>query len=192
MRKIGIFTAVVVFVVGGGETAYAQTEDLEPRVAGGNGITTIGFSGFIDKFMSTEDVFPWQATMHVDVMRFVSSRLAVRGGVIGSTTIGGDHDEDSREAGPRARSLQAAGALFYFFTPESMASLYAGGEYRAQLTDRAERDAGSVLGKAGIQAAISSRVATYVEAGYGMRLTRGPDDERQTRIVGALGLRVRF
>ena len=69
---------------------------------------------------------------------------------------------------------------------------YAGVEYRAQLTDRPESDAGSVLGKGGLEAAVSSRVLVFIEGGYGARLTRGEDDELQTRIVAEVGFRIRF
>jgi hypothetical protein len=73
-----------------------------------------------------------------------------------------------------------------------MLSLYAGGEYRAQLTSRADRDAGAVLGVGGLQGAVSSRVSVYVEGGYGVRLTPGDDDERQMRLAGQIGLRIKF
>ena len=60
------------------------------------------------------------------------------------------------------------------------------------LTNRAEHDAGTVLGKGGVQAAISARISLFVEGGYGVRLTRGAEDERQTRIVAELGVRIKF
>jgi DNA-binding winged helix-turn-helix (wHTH) protein len=169
-----------------------QTEDIEPRAVGGTGVTSIGLSGSIDKFTSSQDVFPWQVTLHVDITHFVSDRFAIRGGLIGSSSFGDDQDDDTSATGPGAPSLQAHGGLAYYFTPHAMASFYAGGEYRAQLTDRAEGDAGTVLGKGGLQAAISSRVGVFVEGGYGVRLTRGADDEQQTRLVGELGVRIKF
>ncbi len=180
------------FLAAGTASAAAQTEDIEPRAIGGAGVMTIGISGFIDKFMSTEEVFPWQATVNVDFTRFLTRRFAVRGGLIGSGRFGGDEDESEGDTGPGASALHAHGGLLYYFTPDALASVYAGGEYRAQLTNRADEDAGTVLGKGGLEAAISSRVRLFVEGGYGMRLTRGPDDERQTRLVGELGVRVKF
>jgi DNA-binding winged helix-turn-helix (wHTH) protein len=193
VRNVGYLLRLALIAIGiSAAPANAQTDDLEPRSIGGAGVSAIGVSGFIDKFMSTEEVFPWQVTVHVDFTRFVSDKLAVCGGLIGSTTFGSEDDEDSRVIGPGVPSLHAHGGVAYYFTPESMASVYAGGEYRAQLTNRAERDAGTVLAKGGVQAALSSRVSVFVEGGYGVRLTRGSEDERQTRIVGELGVRIKF
>lgn len=178
-------------LVGAAHPAIAQTEDVEPRTVGGPGVTAIGVAGFIDTLASSEDRFPLRVTAQVDVTRFLTRHLAVRGGVIGSESFGGDDPED-RPTGPGVPSLQAAVAGLFYFTPEAMLSFYTGGEYRAQLTSRADRDAGTMLGKAGLHGAASSRVGVYVEAGYGLRLTRGDDDERQTRVVGAVGVRIKF
>jgi hypothetical protein len=114
----------------------------------------------------------------------------VRGGLLGAGRFGGDTEDEP--VGPGASALHALAGAHWFFTPQSMASFYAGGEYRAQLTRRAERDAGTMLGKAGVEAALSSRAHFFVEGGYGIHLTRGADDERQTRIVGEIGLRIKF
>jgi DNA-binding winged helix-turn-helix (wHTH) protein len=193
VRSVGyLFRLAVVTLVLSAAPAYAQTQDVEPRTVGGLGVNSIGVSGFIDKFMSSVETFPWHLTAHVDFTRFVSEKFAVRGGLIGATDFGGDEDEDSRVTGPGAWSLQAHGGLAYYFTPQSMASVYAGGEYRVPLTNRAEKDVGTVLGKGGVQAAISSRMSLFVEGGYGARLTRGTEDERQMRVVGELGVRIKF
>jgi hypothetical protein len=188
IRRSFVAAALVLLVAA---TSSAQTEDIEPRVIGGSGVTSVGFSGFIDRFTSSEALFPWHVTAHVDVTRFLTNRIAVRGGLIGSTLFAGD-DADERATGPGTGSLDAAVAGLFYFTPEAMASFYTGGEYRAPLTARAERDAGTMLGKAGVQAAISSRASVFVEGGYGARLTRGDDDELQTRIVAEIGLRIKF
>ena len=178
-------------VAGAAGPALAQTEDVEPRTVGGAGVTAIGVAGFIDSLASSEDTFPLRVTAQVDVTRFVTRHLAVRGGLIGSESFGGD-DADDRPTGPGVPSLQAAVAGLFYFTPDAMLSVYTGAEYRAQLTSRADRDAGTLLGKGGLHGAVSSRVGVYVEAGYGLRLTRGDDDERQTRLAGEVGLRIKF
>ena len=170
-------------------TAAAQ-EDIEPRVVGAGGVNSVGISGFIDALSSSEATFPVHATMHLDVGRFVTGRIAVRGGLIGSTTFRDDSDEIS--TGPGAASLHAAISGLYYFTPGSMLSAYGGAEYRAQLTRRAERDSGTALGVAGIEATVSSRASFFVQGGYGARLTRGDEGELQTRLVGAIGLRIKF
>jgi hypothetical protein len=188
IRRLCVAAALVMLVT---VTSSAQTEETEPRVIGGGGVTSVGFSGFIDRFTSSEALFPWHVTAHVDVTRFLTNRIAVRGGLIGSTLFAGD-DADERATGPGAASLEAAVAGLFYFTPEAMASLYTGGEYRAPLTSRAERDAGTLLGKAGVQAAMSSRASVFLEGGYGARLTRGDDDELQTRIVAEIGFRIKF
>jgi hypothetical protein len=174
-----------------GRPAFAQTEDIEPRTVGGPGVTAIGVAGFVDTLASSEEAFPFRVTAHVDVTRFLTRRLAVRGGLIGSDRFGGD-DADDQPTGPGVPSLQAAAAGLFYFTPDAMLSFYTGGEYRAQLTSRADRDAGTLLAKGGLHGAASSRVGVYVEAGYGLRLTRGDDDERQMRLVGEVGLRIKF
>jgi hypothetical protein len=188
MSRIGLAWFVTLVSV---TAASAQSEDVEPRIVGSAGVTTIGLSGFLDKFASTEESFPLIATAQVDLTRFITGRLAVRGGLIGTASFGGD-DSDERPTGPGAPALHALGGLFFYFTPRSMVSFYSGGEYRAPLTPRPERDAGTMLGKGGLEAALSSRVGMFVEGGYGVRLTRGEDDERQTRIVGEIGFRIRF
>lgn len=169
--------------------ALAQ-EDLEPRTVGGAGVTTIGLAGFIDRFASSESTFPTQITLQADAGRFITGRIAVRGGLIGSTTIGAD--EDDVVTGPGAAALHARGAALFYFTPQSMASLYAGVEYRAQLTRRADQDAGTALGLGGVEASVSSRASVFVQGGYGARLTLGDEGERQWRLVADIGFRIRF
>jgi hypothetical protein len=168
--------------------ASAQ-EDIEPRVVGSTGTTTAGVSGFIDRFSSTEDDFPWRVSLYFDLSRFVTSKIAVRGGLVGATTF---HDEDDESVGSSTSSLNAFAGALYFFTPQSMVSLYSGAEYRGQLNRRAERDAGTVLGLGGVQAMLSSRAGLFIEGGYGVRLTKGDEGERLTRLTGQIGLRIRF
>jgi hypothetical protein len=167
----------------------AAQEDIEPRVVGGRGTMSVGVSGFVDRFASTEETFPTQATVHVDVSRFVTGRFAVRGGLIGSAAFGGDEDAAT---GPGTPALDALGAVLYYFTPQSLASFYAGAEYRAPLTGRADKEAGSALGLAGVHATISSRASIFIQGGYGARLTRGDEGELQTRITAEVGFRIKF
>jgi hypothetical protein len=168
--------------------AWAQ-EDIEPRVVGLTGTTMAGLSGFIDRFSSSEDDFPWRVSLYFDLSRFVTSKIAVRGGLVGATTF---HDEDDESSGSSASSLDAFASGLYFFTPRSMVSLYSGVEYRAQLNRRAERDAGTASGVGGVQAMLSSRAGLFVEGGYGIHLTKGDEGERLTRLTGQLGVRIRF
>jgi hypothetical protein len=170
-------------------TPASAQEDIEPRVVGESGTMTIGVSGFIDRFSSSESTFPTHATLHVDVSRFVTGRFAVRGGLIGSTAFGGDEDAGT---GPGAAAIDAVAGIFYYFTPQSMASFYTGAEYRAPLTRRAAKEPGSALAIAGLQAAVSSRAAVFVQGGYGSRLTHGDEGELQLRVAGEVGFRIRF
>lgn len=169
-------------------SALAQ-EDLEPRTVGGAGVTAVGLSGFIDQHASSESTFPTHLTLNADVTHFLTARVAVRGGVIGSTAFGQTAGETT---GPGAAALHALGGVLFFFTPQSMLSFYTGAEYRAQLTGRADKDAGSLLGLGGLQAALSSRASVFVQAGYGGRLTRGDEGEFQSRVAGEVGVRIRF
>jgi hypothetical protein len=181
--------AVVFFTIAS-VPAFAQ-EDLEPRIVASAGQTTVGFSGFIDKFSSSEASFPLHATLHLEVSRFVTNRIALRGGVIGSAVIGGD-EGDEVVTGPGATAVDALGSVLYYFTPTSMVSFYAGTEYRMPVSRRAAREAGTALGLAGLQATVSSRAAIFVQGGYGARLTRGDDGEWQRRLAAAIGFRLRF
>ena len=122
--------------------------------------------------------------------RFISGRLAVRAGLIGNTFFG--DSEGETPAGPQAAALHAHGDVLFYFTPQSMMSGYTGVEYRAQLTHRADKDAGTALGLAGLEATLSSRASVFVQGGYGVRLTRGDEGELQSRIVGEIGFRIRF
>lgn len=168
----------------------AAQEDVEPRVVGGRGVTTIGLAGFVDKYASSETTFPTHASLHVDLGRFITSRIAVRGGLLGSTTFG--EPDDDVTTGPGAAALHALGSVQFYFTPQAMVSFYTGAEYRSQLTRRAGTDAGTLLGLGGLQATVSSRASVFVQAGYGARLTRGDEGEWQTRVTGELGFRIRF
>jgi hypothetical protein len=165
-------------------------EEIAPRIVGEAGTNSIGIGGFIDNFSSSEATFPLHATVHVDVSRFVTHHIALRGGIIGSTTFRDDGDEIV--TGPGAASLHALVSGLYYFTPRSMVSLYTGVEYRAQLMRRAAPDSGTALGLGGVQAAISSRASLFVQGGYGARLTRGDEGEWQTRLTGEIGLRIKF
>jgi len=172
-------------------TALAQTEEIEPRTVGGRGATFVGLSGFVDRFSSSEEALPLNYTAQVDVCRFITNKFAIRVGAVGSGSLGGENPEELR-VGSGAPSLHAAGGLLYYFTPRSMISMYVGAEYWAQLTERAERDTGSVLGTAGLQAALSSRASFFIQGGFGARLARGEDDGLLSRIVAQAGLRIRF
>jgi len=149
----------------------------------------IGAAGYVDRFSSSEDTFPTNYTLHVDVGRFISSRIVIRGGLVGTASVGA---EDDLPTGPGASALHALVGGVYYFTPRSMASLYAGGEYWAQLTQRATSDAGVVVGTLGMQGLVSSRASVFIEGGYGVGLTRGDEGELRSRIVGRAGVRLKF
>jgi hypothetical protein len=168
-----------------------QSEDTEPRVIGRPGTMLVGFSGYVDRFFSPEAVLPINYLAQVDVCRFITKRFAVRVGAVGTGSFGGDN-EDELASGSGAPSVHASGGVLFYFTPESMISFYLGGEYWAQLTQRAGRDTGSLLGTGGIHAAISSRASLFIQGGVGARVARGEDDELFTRFVAQLGLRIKL
>ena len=183
MRNIFVFVALFACPV-----VTAAQEDIEPRVVGAVGVTTLGIGGFVDGFSSSEDTFPVRASVNVDVTRFMTTRIAVRGGVVGATTF----RDDDAATGPGAAALDALVSGLFYFTPQSMLSLYAGGEYRAPLTRRADHDLGTALGLLGTEATVSSRASIFVQTGYGARLTRGDEGELQTRFTGQIGVRIKF
>ena len=59
-----------VFTLAACASSWAQ-EDLEPRIVGDRGTTTVGLSGFIDKYSSSESTFPTHATINTDVTHFI-------------------------------------------------------------------------------------------------------------------------
>jgi hypothetical protein len=169
-----------------------ESEDVEPRVIGRPGTMLVGISGFVDKFASSENLFPTNYTAQVDVCRFLTKRFAVRVGTVGTGSVGGEEADEVVSAGSGAPSVHASGGLLFYFTPQSMASFYVGGEYWAQLTRRVAGDTGSLLGVAGLHAAISSRASVFIQGGVGARIARGDDDELLSRIVAQLGLRIKL
>jgi hypothetical protein len=165
-------------------------EDVEPRVIGTRGTTAIGLAGYADRISSEDDNLPLHLTLQVDVSHFLTKRIAVRGGVVGSGALGGDPDDVATGVG--VTSLHAFGAANYYFTPQSMASFYAGAGYWAQLTARDGADRGSILGLAGIEAAVSSRATLFMEGGYGIGLTKTDDGATRQRFIARLGVRVKL
>jgi hypothetical protein len=172
-----------------GAAAQEAPEELQPHSVGGLGTTMVGFGGYLDRVYSSERLLPLNYTLQVDVGRFVTRRLVVRGGMAGSGSAGGDDAED-RPTGIGAPALHASAGLFYYLSPQSMWSLYGGASYWTQLTQRAAHDRGSVVGMLGLEGAASRRVGLFFEAGYGLGLT-GPD-ESTTRLVARAGLRLKF
>jgi len=191
---------VFVFLAGQAAVALAQSDpapsqtvpdELEPRIVGRRGTTWVGFGGFVDKFSSTESVFPTHYTAQVDVCRFLTKRIAVRAGGVGSGSFGGEEQDDPL-TGSGAPAFHASGGVLYYFTPLKMASVYLGGEYWAQLTQRESGDTGSLVGVAGLHAVVSSRASFFVQGGFGGRIARGEDDELLTRLVAQLGVRLKL
>jgi hypothetical protein len=191
---------VVVFLASQAAIALAQTDqapaqvvsdELEPRTVGRRGTTWIGIGGFMDKFSSSESLFPTNYTAQVDVCRFLTKRIAVRAGAVGSGRFGGE-EEDDAPAGSGAPAIHASGGVLYYFTPLRMASFYLGGEYWAQLSQRTSGDTGSLVGVAGLHAVVSSRASFFVQGGFGSRIARGEDDELLTRIVAQVGVRLKL
>lgn len=171
-------------------TATGQlSEELQPHIVGAKGMTTIGFGGYFDRVYSSERILPLNYTIQLDVSRFVSKHFAVRGGLSGSGSAGGDDAED-RPTGLGAPALHASGGLFYYLRPQSMWSPYGGVEYWTQLTQRSADDRGSVIGSLGIEGAVSRRLGLFMEAGYGLGFS-GPD-EQSNRLVARVGLRMKF
>ena len=199
IRGTALATALMVLtpisaVAQQGQTApqsnQITSEDLEPRTIGSSGTTLVGVAGYVDKFSSSEDALPWNYTVHVDVTRFLTNRLAVRGGLAGSGTFGGEDSDQA--AGIGVPALHATAGAQFYFTPQSMLSLYSGIDYWAQLTQRADSDAGSLIGTLGAQGAMSSRASIYLEGGYGFGLSKGEEDETLRRFVARVGVRLKF
>ena len=167
-----------------------RDEDLEPLQIAGAGTTLIGVSGFFDQFFVPGRAMPVNYAAELEAARFITARIAVHGGLRGAGSIGGDTTGEL-PTGAGAMALHAIAGARVYFTPRSIASLYAGGEYWAQLTRRIAGDGGMAFGIAGVDGALSSRTTVFLEGGYGIGLTREEGDVRR-RIVGRLGVRLKF
>ena len=186
--------AVAMTVLAGTAGATAQTtssEEVEPKIIGTTGTMMTGVSGFIDRSFSSERALPFNYSMQIDAGRFITRSLVVRGGLRGTGSVGGD-DSENLATGQGVPALHAFGGLLHYFTPQSIVSLYAGADYWAQLTQRDSPDSGWIVGLFGVQGALSSRVSLFLESGYGTALRKNDDDVRVTRIVGQVGVRLRF
>lgn len=171
-------------------TAPRASEDVEPRTIGDTGTTMLGFSGFLDRFFSPERGMSTNLTTQFDIGRFVTPTLVVRGGIAGSGRFGGEDPQTDPGIGVPALHLSAG--LLHYFTPRSMVSLFAGGEYSTALTRRIAGERGSLMGLFGIQGAVSARASVFVEGGYGRSLMRGDADESLSRATGRIGVRLKF
>lgn len=151
----------------------------------------VGVGGALDRAFSTQALMPLTYTVQFDAIRFVTSHIGVHAALSGSGSTGGD-ERYAQPTGTGAPALRLRAGGVYFLTPKSMMSLYAGADYSHQLTQRAGGEGGSVVATAGIQAALSSRAALFVEGGYGFGVKRGSEGELITSIVGQVGFRIRF
>jgi hypothetical protein len=196
MKTLTRTMAVALMAVAWIDLAHAQStpppqEDLEPRIIGTKGTTLASVSGYVDQFFSSERDLPFNYSAQVDVGRFLSNAFVVRGGLRGTGSAGGD-EEENLLTGSGAPALHVFGGLLYYLSPRSLVSMYAGAEYWAQLTQRESPDAGSVVGTIGVEGALSSRASLFLEGGYGMGLRKNTDDVRVRRILGQVGVRLRF
>jgi hypothetical protein len=195
-RQLALTLAVAWLVLAPGlaaqdapRTQEPLSDDLRPHIIGTKGTTMIGFGGYLDRVYSSERILPVNYTIQIDLSRFVSKRVVVRGGLSGSGSAGGDDPED-RPTGLGAPAVHASGGLFYYLKPQAMWSPYAGAEYWTQLTQRAASDRGALIGSLGLEGAVSNRIGIFIEAGYGLGLT-GPD-EQTDRLVARVGMRLKF
>ena len=192
VRAIVIALAVLTATaVTSAQTTTQSSEELEPRIIGTAGTMVTGFSGYIDRFFSSERGLPFNYSMQIDVGRFMTRTFVVRGGMRGSGSVGGD-DAHELATGQGVPALHAFAGLLHYFTPQSMASLYVGADYWAQISRRDGPEAGMIVGVAGVQGALSSRVSLFLEGGYGTALQKNEDDVRATRILGQVGVRLKF
>jgi hypothetical protein len=169
-------------------TAERAAEEVEPNVVGALGTTMLGFGGYVDRVYSSERLLPVNYTIQVDIGRFVTRRLVLRGGLSGSGSAGGE-DAADRPTGLGVPALHASGGLFYYLTPQAMWSMYGGAQYWTQLSQRAATDRGSVVGTLGLEGAVSRRLGIFLEGGYGIGLTGA---EETNRLVARVGMRLRF
>lgn len=185
---------VLLVAAGGSQRVAAQDrtrEDLEPRIIGAAGTTAVGFSGYVDKFFSPDTGLPTNYTIQVDVNHFLTNKWVVRGGLAGSGSYGGD-DSDELSTGPGAAAVHALGGASFYFTPRSIWSMYAGVGVAVQITQRSGSGMSSLIGSLGLQGAVSSRASLFIEGGFGRGLNKDDDDNRLSRFVGSIGIRLKL
>jgi hypothetical protein len=185
-------TPIFILVLSGAATAQERelpSEEIEPRIVGGRGTTSLGIAGFLNGSFSSEQALPTTFIVQLDAARFVTERVAVRFGVAGDGRIRGEAVD---EEGLAASALHAIGGFQFHFTPRSILSAYAGADYSMQLTQRAGGERGTILAKFGIIGAVSSRAGFFIEGGYGARLTRGDEGELITRATAQVGIRIKL
>jgi hypothetical protein len=191
-RTIAALSMMLVWAaLGQAQTPTLPNEELQPRVIGSKGTMLVGVSGNFDESFSSAERLPINYSVQVDVGRFLSDAFVLRGGLRGTGSVGGD-DSENLPTGSGAAALHGFAGLHYYLTPRSLISMYTGAEYWAQLTQRDSLEAGSIVGTFGVQGALSSRASIFVETGYGVGLRKNTDDVRVTRIVGQIGVRLRF
>jgi hypothetical protein len=186
---IAIFATVWAIAAAAHSTSPAADDEVEPRVIGQQGTMMVGFAGYVDRLYSSERIAPTNLTIQVDAGRFITRRIVVRGGLAGSGTFGGA-DANKLESGTGVPALHVFAGPSFYFTPQALWSLYAGGEYWMQLTQPASPDRGAAIGILGLEGAMSSRVNLFAQGGYGIGFTG--TSERTNRMIGRVGLRVKF
>jgi hypothetical protein len=186
MKTFVSFIAVALFASVG--TAFAQSAE-GPRTVGHKGAKQIGInfstttsliSGAGGSTASLTNMFGG-----IDVGRFVSDKLVTRFGISGSGQVGG------QDAGSSVSFNMLGGALIYM-TPQKPQSLYIGGDVSIPLSSNGAGDP-YVNGRLGVQAAIRSNAAIFVEGGYGTQISRTEGGGGMTgSLQSNIGVRVLF
>ena len=166
-------------------------EDVEPRVVGAPGRTSIGLAGYADRITSEDDDLPFHLTLQVDVSHFLTTRIAVRGGVVGSGALGGDPDDVPTGIGVTALHAFGAGELLLHAAgrwPASTPAPATGPRSPPATAPTAARSSASAAWRRRSRRA--RRV--FVEGGYGLGLTRTEDGATRQRFVARVGVRVKL
>jgi hypothetical protein len=88
--------------------------------------------------------------------------------------------------------VHALGGVFFYFTPRSIWSAYTGIGLAVQMTQRSGSGMSSVIGSLGVQGAVSSRASFFIEGGFGRGLNKDDEDNRLSRFVGSIGIRLKL
>jgi hypothetical protein len=185
-----VLTAVAVLTLGG--TAFAQSDEAAKTV-GHKGATQLGFNFSTNTSIQETGFGSTTAQTSLfggfDVGRFATDKFLVRFGFNAFGQLGGGSETEFGSFGGSSVSFGLLGGGLYYLTPQKAQSLYLGGDMSVPLSSSG---AGSPYanGRLGVQAAIRSNAAIFLEAGYGALLSSAAGSTGS--LQSNLGVRVLF
>jgi len=187
---LALLAAAFVLTLGG--TAFAQSDE-GAKTVGRKGATQLGFNFSTNTSIQDTGFGSTSAQTSLfggfDVGRFTTDKFLVRLGLNGFGQLGGGQETAFGSVGGSSVSFDLLGGGLYYLTPQKAQSLYIGGDLSVPLSSNGT---GSPYanGRLGVQAAIRSNAAIFLEAGYGALLSSAAGSTGS--LQSNLGVRVLF